>query len=222
VRARHLVLAVALLGLAPRLASAGEQDASEANPLQLYQASRLRLVDSAGAPLGPASIGFDIDLLTRRGGEPTFLRVGGEQGLRLTIPAGLARLGDSDLRASHDARRTGSQHRRNVWIGVVMVAATSLVFIVAADQAARARGEPFGGRPNGAQILGGTLGASIGMLPLGGLMIGIHVHRLRQLTGRDMSHLADRRRLWDAVDAHNSELRRELDLPDDSRLDGPR
>jgi len=182
-----------------------------------YLESRLQLTDSRRRWVGPVSLGYRQDLLSRRDEQAFFALRPGLPREPLTVREFLSTAGDAELALAVGTweRRALTQMRMGA---VCLVAATALVVL--------GSGLNYAGSPDGLGMGGEAYGAPVLGLAIGGFVAGtaLAIRGTREydmLAENDLSIVMSRSQAWKRVRRHNGELRSELGLPDDERLDAP-
>jgi len=226
-----------LLGVSALAADAQAGDAGQS--MLAYEAERLRLVDGEGNPIGPAALGYDSSDLTAANGASFHVVYGGEPNARLGLEEIVTTLDVSKLTSRWNTIHEAVKKQEAKAIaalagggGLGLTAIISSLVIGSVDKARYSNGAQPDGLGSsettkppmeevyvGAAIVALSSICSVSLLLSGG---GMHARAARVkklMADNDVAYLRDRRTMWEEVQTFNSDLRQQLDLPDDVRMD---
>ena len=225
---RRLVCGLLLLLLTPAPAAAGEgfptdpQDWREVaeglRAFDEYKRRRLVLAVRDGDLVGPRRLGFARRDFRQDNAARFYVVVEGDPGYRLTYPELIRLSGDPLVIARYEryvdrARQLERDGQRIFFVGVGFAVASVLASSISFDQG------DFTWTP---AVVPSLIGCTVTFMIAGGGLAGSGKRKQRELVeDYRFERILDRDEAWAAVQRHNSALRRELDLPDDERMDAP-
>jgi hypothetical protein len=230
-RIRSALLVTALVML-PALGSAATPDDTPAQEFRdahasapgfsEYQSRRLQLITPKFGWLGPEALGYHPKLLKAQNTFPFRVMRLSDPQRTLTLPELVTDLRSGEFAGVH-TNLVAHQEAKVKRGGPIIAVGLSLLSVGIAGFAIAASSGGFG-EAGSVGIPMAVIGLSAG-IPI--LSVGLAQHAGGSLHGKLLQETDavefyyDRDEVWEAVDHHNSRLRVELGLPDDSRLDAP-
>ncbi len=182
-----------------------------------YERRRLQMVDRQGRWIGPMRLGFPKYQFGEHNRSRHHVVFLGDPELRLDLPDLIEEIGDTKLREHWDREMQATLERRTgglalLGVGAGITLGSIVVASVAVDQDNAAVGLPVT-----------ALMLSNGLIALlsGAAAVDISRRHAAELRSYRLDAAFTREALWPAVEGYNNELRDELGLPTDSRLDAP-